>query len=102
MFANYFLKQNAAIAAGKQKGTTINLKTLGVGNGLTDPLSQYPEYMVYAATNPYRPTVSNSVIERANNSFYEAGGCQSLVSLNLWRYGVNIYLFGTHAMCLRI
>ncbi|KAI5115274.1 hypothetical protein M0805_001845 [Coniferiporia weirii] len=78
-FAHYFLEQNAAIEAGTLTGTIINLKTLGVGNGLTDPLSQYPGYMQYAASNPYRQIVSNSVITRANNSFYKSGGCQSQV-----------------------
>ncbi|KAF7370026.1 Carboxypeptidase [Mycena sanguinolenta] len=35
-FAAYFLSQNAAIAAGKVSGQHLNLKTLGIGNGLTD------------------------------------------------------------------
>ena len=34
-FAAYFLQQNAAIKAGTLTGTIINLKTLGIGNGLT-------------------------------------------------------------------
>ena len=34
-FAAFFLQQNAAIKAGTLSGTIINLKTLGVGNGLT-------------------------------------------------------------------
>ncbi|EJD03357.1 serine carboxypeptidase [Fomitiporia mediterranea MF3/22] len=78
-FAHYFLEQNDAIAAGAISGFTINLKTLGVGNGLTDPLNQYPQYMEYAASNPYEQTVSTSVITKANNSFYTKGGCQSLI-----------------------
>ena len=34
-FAAYFLDQNIAINDGKINGTAINLKTLGIGNGLT-------------------------------------------------------------------
>lgn len=34
-FAAFFLQQNAAIQAGTLKGTILNLKTLGIGNGLT-------------------------------------------------------------------
>ena len=34
-FASFFLSQNAAIKAGTVKGTILNLKTLGIGNGLT-------------------------------------------------------------------
>ena len=35
MFCSFFLQQNAAIAAGKLSGLPINLKVLGVGDGLT-------------------------------------------------------------------
>lgn len=34
-FAAYFLDQNAAIANGTKTGIPINLKYLGVGDGLT-------------------------------------------------------------------
>ncbi|KAL5528105.1 hypothetical protein ACEPAF_7241 [Sanghuangporus sanghuang] len=78
-FAHYFLEQNEAIANGSISGITLNLRTLGIGNGLTDPLNQYPQYMEYALNNPYRQTVSTSTIERVNNSFYASGGCQSLI-----------------------
>ena len=33
--SSYFLDQNSAIAAGTISGITINLKVLGIGNGLT-------------------------------------------------------------------
>ncbi|KAK7045221.1 carboxypeptidase, partial [Favolaschia claudopus] len=68
-FAAYFLSQNAAIAAGTVSGLTLNLKTLGVGDGLTDPISQYPGYLTYAASNPYHPLVSSSVLARANTAW---------------------------------
>lgn len=35
IFANYFLSQNAAIKGGTVAGLPLNLKTLGIGNGLT-------------------------------------------------------------------
>ena len=34
-FADYFLSQNVAIDAGKIQGKKLNLKVLGIGNGLT-------------------------------------------------------------------
>ncbi|KAJ7114342.1 serine carboxypeptidase [Mycena epipterygia] len=68
-FAAYFLSQNTAIAAGKVSGQHLNLKTLGIGNGLTDPLSQYPGYISYSQSNPYHPLVSPSVIASANASW---------------------------------
>jgi carboxypeptidase C (cathepsin A) len=77
--ASYFLDQNAAIAAGTITGVKINLKVLSVGNGLTDPYSQYPGYVKYAMSNPYQPLVSASTITSANNSLYQTGGCLSQV-----------------------
>jgi hypothetical protein len=68
--SRYFLDQNAAISAGTVSGLPINLKLLGIGNGLTvrtlalnqltkiiynslqDPISQYPGYISYAKSNP--------------------------------------------------
>ncbi|KAJ1310422.1 hypothetical protein OPQ81_007156 [Rhizoctonia solani] len=73
--ASYFLDQNAAIAAGKITGVKINLKVLSIGNGLTDPYSQYPGYVKYAMSNPYQPLVNDSIIQKANNSLYMPGGC---------------------------
>ncbi|KAJ7025919.1 serine carboxypeptidase [Mycena alexandri] len=80
-FAAYFLSQNAAIAAGTVTGLNLNLKTLGVGDGLTDPISQYPGYITYAGTNPYHPLVSASVISRANTSWNTATtGCKARIT----------------------
>ncbi|KAL1938629.1 hypothetical protein VTO73DRAFT_11444 [Trametes versicolor] len=79
-FAAYFLDQNAAIAKGSVSGLPINLKVLGVGDGLTDPLSQYPGYISYAASNPYHALVSQSVITRANTSFTRSGGCRDQIA----------------------
>ncbi|KAI0352787.1 serine carboxypeptidase [Trametes cingulata] len=79
-FAAYFLQQNAAIAKGTVSGLPINLKVLGVGDGLTDPLSQYPGYISYAASNPYHALVSQSTINRANSSFTRSGGCRDQIT----------------------
>ncbi|KAF8145371.1 serine carboxypeptidase [Mycena galopus ATCC 62051] len=79
-FAAYFLSQNAAIAAGTVTGATLNLKTLGIGDGLTDPISQYPGYITYAGTNPYHSLVSASVITKANTSWTKSGGCKAQIT----------------------
>ncbi|KAI0075950.1 serine carboxypeptidase [Panus rudis PR-1116 ss-1] len=92
-FADYFLQQNAAIAKGSISGIPINLKVLGVGDGLTDPLSQYPGYLTYAASNPYHPLVSSSTLQRANTSFYSSGGCRDLIQ--------SCYSTGSTSTCSR-
>ncbi|CAE6433513.1 unnamed protein product [Rhizoctonia solani] len=74
-FASHFLDQNAAIAAGTITGVPINLKVLSIGNGLTDPYSQYPGYVKYAMSNPYYPLVNESTIQSVNSSLYGPGGC---------------------------
>lgn len=79
-FASHFLDQNAAISAGTISGLPINLKLLGIGNGLTDPISQYPGYISYAKSNPYHPLVDADVINSANESYYSAGGCRDLIT----------------------
>ncbi|RDX39751.1 alpha/beta-hydrolase [Lentinus brumalis] len=79
-FAAYFLSQNAAIAKGTVSGVPINLKFLGVGDGLTDPLNQYPGYIEYAASNPYHALVSSSTLSRANTSWTKSGGCKDLIT----------------------
>ncbi|KAG9096623.1 hypothetical protein FS749_008101 [Ceratobasidium sp. UAMH 11750] len=79
-FAAYFLSQNAAIDAGTVTGIKINLKVLSIGNGLTDPYSQYPGYVQYAQSNPYHSLVSSSTIKSANTSLYQSGGCLSQIA----------------------
>ncbi|KAJ6549817.1 Alpha/Beta hydrolase protein [Mycena capillaripes] len=77
-FAAYFLSQNAAIAARTISGITLNLKTLGIGDGLTassDPITQYPAYMMYAASNPYQPLVSSDAVTAATKWYNLQSGC---------------------------
>ncbi|KIL64769.1 hypothetical protein M378DRAFT_574681 [Amanita muscaria Koide BX008] len=79
-FAAYFLSQNSAIDAGKASGIKLNLKVLGIGNGLTNPLVQYPGYITYAGTNPYHPLVNSSIIESAQMAWNQSGGCMDLIN----------------------
>ncbi|KAH7101985.1 alpha/beta-hydrolase [Auriculariales sp. MPI-PUGE-AT-0066] len=75
-FSHYFEQQNAIVDAGQGNGLLkLNLKTLGIGNGLTDPLSQYPQYINYALNNGYVQTASTATIQSANTSLYASGGC---------------------------
>ncbi|OCH87134.1 serine carboxypeptidase [Obba rivulosa] len=91
-FAAYFLQQNAAIANGSISGLPINLKFLGVGDGLTDPLAQYPGYLTYAASNPYHPLLSDSSItQEANTAWTQSGGCRDRIT--------DCYNGGTEAAC---
>ncbi|KAL0960542.1 hypothetical protein HGRIS_005580 [Hohenbuehelia grisea] len=79
-FAAHFLAQNTAISNGTVSGLHLNLKVLGVGDGLTDPLVQYPGYLAYAASNPYHPLVSQSVITRGTTAWTQSGGCRDLIT----------------------
>ncbi|KAL0577151.1 hypothetical protein V5O48_004827 [Marasmius crinis-equi] len=90
-FASYFLSQNALIASGQLSGTPLNLKVLGIGDGLTDPLIQYPGYISYAASNPYHPLVSQDVIDKANTSWSQSGGCRDQITA--------CYNGGSNAVC---
>ncbi|KAJ8081217.1 hypothetical protein PM082_018060 [Marasmius tenuissimus] len=79
-FAAHFLDQNTQIASGKISGIPLNLKVLGVGDGLTDPLAQYQGYIEYAASNPYHPLVSQTILDRGNTSWTQAGGCRDQIT----------------------
>ncbi|KAI9513319.1 serine carboxypeptidase [Russula earlei] len=79
-FAAYFLRQNAAIQSGTIAGVPINLKVLGIGNGITDPVSQYPGYMEYAQSNPYHPLVDPLVIASAERAWSRRGGCKDQIT----------------------
>ncbi|KAI8995399.1 serine carboxypeptidase [Trametes punicea] len=89
--AAYILDQNAGIANGTVSGTSIDLKLLGIGDGLTDPLAQYPGYLSYAASNPYYPLVSENVIEQTTEDWNRAGGCKDQIT--------NCYNGGTDEVC---
>ncbi|KAJ7655896.1 Alpha/Beta hydrolase protein [Mycena rosella] len=79
-FAAYFRTQNAAISAETIEGLHLNLMTLGIGDGLTDPISQYPGYFTYAASNPYHPLVSADVLAQANISWNTpVTGCKARI-----------------------
>lgn len=90
-FAAHFLSQNAAIAAGRTSGITLNLKVLGIGDGLTDPLIQYPGYITYAGSNPYYALVSSTVVNRAKTAWTKPGGCQALIK--------SCYNGGSNSVC---
>ncbi|KAI0651568.1 alpha/beta-hydrolase [Trametes meyenii] len=89
--AAYILDQNVGIANGTVNGTAINLKFLGVGDGLTDPLAQYPGYLSYAASNPYHPLVSDEDIQTATQAWNRSGGCKDQIT--------NCYNGGSNDVC---
>ncbi|KAM5538295.1 hypothetical protein V8D89_008182 [Ganoderma adspersum] len=78
-FAAHILDQNAGIANKTVNGTTINLKFLGIGDGLTDPLVQYSGYLTYSASNPYHPLVSNDVLQGTIIMWNHTGGCRDQI-----------------------
>ncbi|KAF8500351.1 alpha/beta-hydrolase [Russula emetica] len=97
IFAKYFLEQNAEIKKGKVKGEIINLKALGIGNGLTDPLSQYPGYIEYAKSNPYHSLVDPTVIAAAEAAWSKPNGCKDQV--NLSPFSIDIAYTQKDAFC---
>ncbi|KAH8102251.1 alpha/beta-hydrolase [Cristinia sonorae] len=81
VFSAHFLKQNAGITNGTVSGVPINLKALAIGNGITDPLVQYPGYLTYAASNPYHPLVNQSVLDTATAAWEGFLGCKEVITL---------------------
>ncbi|CDO69371.1 hypothetical protein BN946_scf184961.g13 [Trametes cinnabarina] len=82
VFGNYFLGQNEKIANGTLSGSTINLKSIGVGGGVFDPLTQYPYYEDYAVSNPYAQLITaRKVLDQTRLWFAPAdnGGIQQKI-----------------------
>ncbi|KAI8329313.1 Alpha/Beta hydrolase protein [Chlamydoabsidia padenii] len=73
-FADYVLKQNKALSA-SSKQVHVNLESIGVGNGLTDPLIQYQYYEKMACNSSYGSVLSKSDCQRMTDSLPE---CVSL------------------------
>lgn len=98
-FAAYFLDQNDAINAGTINGTILNLKYLGVGDGLTDPINQYPNYITYAVSNPYYPLVNESTINIAQTNWAKTGGCKDLIEQCNAANGTNAVCSSAQSYC---
>ncbi|KAJ7056231.1 serine carboxypeptidase [Mycena amicta] len=80
-FAAYFLEQNQAISIGAVDAILLNLEVLGIGNGLTDPITQYPAYITYANSNPYHvPLAPTSAISNAAAAWAQpTAGCRDRI-----------------------
>ncbi|KAI8060608.1 prepro-carboxypeptidase Z [Gongronella butleri] len=52
-FADYLLKQNEKLKGHAKKEKRINMKTIGIGNGMTNPLVQNPYLEVMACNSSY-------------------------------------------------
>ncbi|KAI8083184.1 prepro-carboxypeptidase Z [Halteromyces radiatus] len=66
-FADYVLKQNQGLSS-SSKSIPINLQSIGVGNGLTDPLIQYQYYEKMACDSSYGSVLSDSDCQKMNAS----------------------------------
>jgi len=73
------LEQNTGIKNGRVTGVSLNLKYIGIGDGLIDPITQYLAYVTYAASNPYHPLVNSSVVSSAKKSYTKSGGCKDQI-----------------------
>lgn len=52
-YGGHFVPSVASFIQSKSSGSKINLKGIGIGNGLTDPIHQYSMYPEYAHNNGY-------------------------------------------------
>jgi hypothetical protein len=53
VLVDHILEMNSQLAGTNQPGkVTIPINSLGIGNGLTNPLVQYNSYITYAKSNP--------------------------------------------------
>ncbi|KAJ3318992.1 hypothetical protein HDV06_006741 [Boothiomyces sp. JEL0866] len=77
-----------AIEQGREEGLLINLKSLAIGNGITDSLVQYEYYADMAQDTTYGPILSPGVIKKMRLGW---PACAALIK--------TCYLFPTHHTC---
>ncbi|KAA1073215.1 hypothetical protein PGT21_004134 [Puccinia graminis f. sp. tritici] len=82
VLVDHILEMNFQLESSKQPGRVpIPIKSLGIGNGLTNPLVQYLSYITYAQSNPYNQSmVPKDFIQTASTDFSTpATGCHDLI-----------------------
>ena len=50
-YAGHYVPAIAYYLLSNDTGVNLNLKAIGIGNGLTDPYEQYPEYAKFSYEN---------------------------------------------------
>ncbi|WAR62968.1 hypothetical protein PtB15_18B50 [Puccinia triticina] len=82
VLVNLILEMNAQLEHSKQPGKVpIPVSSMGIGNGLTNPLVQYLAYITYAQSNPYNQSmVSKEMIQAASKDYSTpTTGCRDLI-----------------------
>ncbi|PKS10615.1 hypothetical protein jhhlp_002370 [Lomentospora prolificans] len=99
-FYRYFYEQNEAIKSGELSGLELELKTLGIGNGIIDAAIQFPFYADFAVNNTYGiQTLDEKWVDYMTTACYMTNGCLD----QLWRcgqsYGEDTNSDTTRALC---
>ena len=78
-YAGHYVPAIAYYLLSNDTGVNLNLKAIGIGNGLTDPYEQYPQYAKFS--------YENNLIDKKKDEFLNFGMkiCQGLI------YGANNY-----------
>lgn len=63
LFAKHVLDQNDGIKNGTVDGVHINLKTVGINDGIYDAKIWYRSVIEYAHDNPYRQLANSSMVD---------------------------------------
>ncbi|KAH9442892.1 hypothetical protein Pst134EA_026684 [Puccinia striiformis f. sp. tritici] len=82
VLVDHILEMNSQLAGSNQPGRVqIPINSLGIGNGLTNPLVQYLSYITYARSNPYNQSmVTKDTIDTANTDYNTpTTGCHDLI-----------------------
>ncbi|PLW10658.1 hypothetical protein PCANC_17821 [Puccinia coronata f. sp. avenae] len=76
------LKMNGQLAKSNPDGLAmIPIHSLGIGNGLTNPLVQYPAYITFAKSNPYnnQTLFPEASIGMATTNLNKPNGCYASI-----------------------
>ncbi len=96
-FADYFLRQNAAISTGAISGSKINLIALGIGNGWFDPLIQIQSVIDFSYNNTYSISIINAT---AHSSYTKDFGTYCVPQLEACRdHRSAAFCLGAYLFC---
>ncbi|CAO3645027.1 unnamed protein product [Cunninghamella echinulata] len=69
VYADYIVNQNKRVQQGKSNNTFINLESIGIGNGWTDPLVQLEHYSTMACNSSYGSVLPESTCQRMKDNY---------------------------------
>ncbi|KAB5580578.1 Alpha/Beta hydrolase protein [Coniochaeta sp. 2T2.1] len=99
---NYFHAENELIRAGQKDGVLLNIRTLGIGNGIIDAALQFPMYPNFTVNNTYGiQPLDDQVVSYMKFALTMYNGCLDQIYRCRQAYDSDSDSIETRALCSR-